>query len=223
MRVFPYASGEPGMPILTLEIVRRALALQPPAFDPLEAQLKMAMHRPPPGTKLLGGEAGRLAATLLLLFEKADELYFVLTRRPETLKQHAGQISFPGGRKEPDESFTQTALRETCEELGICDANVQIIGKLTDLYIPPSDFLVHPFVGYLDEEPRWQPDASEVAEVIECPVRFLLDDTLKKRDTANFKGLSFDYFYYDVFGYRVWGATAIMLSEFEWRLRTLLD
>ncbi len=208
--------------MVQLSQIQTALSLQPPFFDPQTAQRRMAPQvRPVERDPHREGEA-RYAATLLLLYPKNQQLYFVLTRRPETLKSHAGQISFPGGRREPHEDFTQTALRETCEELGICEP-IQIIGKLSQIYIPPSDFYVSPFVGYLPQVPRWNNyNPSEVAEVIECPVDLLLDETIKQQTQAEFGGQTFQYGYYQIGGHRVWGATAIILSEFEGRIRASL-
>lgn len=203
---------------ISLDQVRAALALEPPEFDPHEAQLKMAPANRPLQPQPESNP--RLAATMLLLYP-IDELHFVLTRRPDYDGTHGGQISFPGGRREADEDFAETALRETCEELGICDS-IEPVGRLTELYIPPSDFLVYPYVGYIAYRPEWHPDPYEVAEVIETPLRILLDDGIKQRDTREYKGMSFEYSIYQINGHRVWGATAVMLSEFEWRLRTIL-
>lgn len=205
--------------LITLDTVRAALALE--NFDVDAARRKMApTYRPLRRDPLMEGQP-RLAATLLLLFPKDGLLHFVLTRRRDDLAHHAGQISFPGGRKEEGEGYAQAALRETCEELGVCQP-IELIGKLTELYIPPSDFLVQPFVGYLDHHPEWRYDPREVAEVIECPVTLLLDDSLKRREMGEFQGVSFEYGSYHFGGHRVWGATAIMLAEFESRLRQCL-
>ena len=206
---------------INIDTVRCALTL--PNFDALEAQRKMspsirAVKRP----EHLEGQA-RLAATLLLLYSIHDRLHFVLTRRPDTFKNHAGQISLPGGRHEAHETYQQTALRETYEEIGIPINQVEILGTLTELYIPPSDFQVYPFVGYLPERPmEWKFDLNEVAEVIECPIDILLDDALKHRGMTEMRGTSFEIFWYQVGQHQVWGATAIMLSELEWRLRECL-
>lgn len=207
--------------VLTLDLVRQAVALQPPAFDPRAAQMQMS-PQPRPLQRLpdITGEP-RQAATILLLYPIAERLHFILTRRPDSLTNHAGQISLPGGRREPEESFEQTAIRETCEEVGIC-SGIEIIGVLTDLYIPPSDFLVYPFVGYLPERPDLSHVTPEVAEIIECPLDLLLDESVKGRGTTEIRGFSFEIMWYTVQGYRVWGATAIMLAEMEGRLRACL-
>lgn len=207
---------------LTVETIRCALTL--PDFDAIEAQRKMApiaraIQRP----ESREGQV-RLAATLLLLYPIHDQLHFVLTRRPETFKNHAGQISLPGGRHELHETFQQTALRETYEEIGIPIQEIEMLGALHDLYIPPSDFQVYPFVGYMPHHPlEWKFDLNEVAEVIECPLAVLLDDSIKHRGMTEIRGLSFEICWYQVGQHQVWGATAIMLSELEWRLRRCLS
>jgi 8-oxo-dGTP pyrophosphatase MutT (NUDIX family) len=204
-----------------LEDVRAALALGPPGFDPEAAQAKISpTSRPRQRDTSLPGEP-RQAATLLLLYPVEDRLHFLLTRRPESLRNHGGQIALPGGRRETNETFEQTALRETCEELAICEG-ITFLGALTPLYIPPSDFHVRPFVGYLPMRPSWQIDVAEVAEVFETPIDVLLDDSVKGWGTGDFRGLTFEYGWYEIKGHRVWGATAIMLSEMEGRLRQIL-
>lgn len=176
--------------------------------------------RPPKRDPAKEGQP-RYAATMLLLFPTSEGLTFVLTRRPDTLSTHAGQISFPGGRKEENEEFSDTALRETCEELGICEL-IEVLGKLTQLYIPPSDFYVWPYVGYLETHPQWNYSSSEVAEVIECPVELLLQESTKQQKTSEFNGTAFQHGVYQIRQHTVWGATAIMLAEFEARLRYVL-
>jgi 8-oxo-dGTP pyrophosphatase MutT (NUDIX family) len=204
--------------MISLETVRAALSL--PEFDPLFAQRQMAPIPRPLERDASREGAARYAAVMLLLYPYRGYLTFVLTRRRDDLPDHAGQISFPGGQRDEDEDFAQTAVRETCEELGVCEP-VELIGDMSRIYIPPSDFYVHPYVGYVPQRPDWQYNREEVAEVIECPVDLLLDDFIKRKDKRDFNGMEFEYGYYDIYGHRVWGATAIMLSEFEWRIRTV--
>lgn len=209
------------MSSLDVAQVRAALALGD--FDVEAAQRQMAPHlRPLQRSEKRPGKP-RQASVLVLLFPTEAGLTLVLTRRSENEHDvHSGQISLPGGAHEADETPVQTALRETQEELGIT-ASVQIIGSLSTLYIPPSDFEVHPFVGYVDARPAWQPDPAEVVEVMECPVAWLFDDERKVVEDWDLYGLQLRIPWYNVHGYRVWGATAIMLSEFEHRLRCVLD
>lgn len=205
----------------TLEDVRRALQLA--EFDSVAAQRKMmptprAEQRPP----ALPGEA-RLGSVLLLLYHKDREVHLVLTRRHDDLGSHAGQISFPGGRHEGTETLQTTALRETFEELGIAPNEVNVLGKLTPLYIPASDFHVHPFVAWSrgDRRPSFQPDPREVSEVIEVPLRYLLRPETRRQEPWNFRGHRIEVPYFAVDHHKVWGATAMMLSEFLERLRAL--
>ncbi len=206
---------------VSLDDVRAALVLD--GFDPLEAQRRMApqprvLRRP----QNRPGQPHR-ASVIVLLYPGDDGLAFPLIRRAEHPGDvHSGQIGLPGGAQEPGETPLETALREAREELGV-EAAVQIIGRLAPLYIPPSDFEVTPFVGTLAGRPRWQPQADEVVEVLEFPLGGLLDEARKHVEDWPFEGYSLRVPWYDVQGYRVWGATAIMLSELEWRLRHVLN
>ncbi|MBI5929562.1 MAG: CoA pyrophosphatase [Chloroflexi bacterium] len=208
---------------ITLQHVQQALNL--PYFDALQAQQKMApmaraMQRPPerPGSP-------RMAAVLILLFpsELGDGLQFVLTRRHDYPGVHGGQISLPGGRREGEETFAEAALRETYEEVGVPISDVQLLGQISNVYIPPSDFFVYPYVGYTSVHPNWQPDPAEVAEVLEVSLYQLFDDSLKHSGEMTRNGATFPIKYYALNDQVVWGATAVMLSEFEGRLRTVLE
>ena len=146
----------------------------------VEAQLAMAPlgHTPP----VLPRNDVRQSAVLALLHRRAgykrfpEALSLLFTLRPNSLRHHPGQISFPGGGAEPpDDSLAATALRETSEELGIPTGTVRILGELTPLYIAPSRILVHPFVGWLPELPTLTPDPVEVSEILEVPLNHLLD------------------------------------------------
>lgn len=206
--------------MLPLEAIHRALLL--PDFDAPGAQAPMV-----PGSRaLLPGPTpqSREAGVLVLLYPALGDWQITLTRRTERLRGHSGQVSFPGGRRDPeDESFTATALRETCEELGICAHEITLLGHLTPIYIPPSDFHVFPSVGALAAPPHFAPNPDEVAEVFSMGLRELLDDGIKAHEYRDFRGTSVRIPYYAVQGHQVWGATAIMLSELEGRLRRVLD
>jgi 8-oxo-dGTP pyrophosphatase MutT (NUDIX family) len=163
------------------------------------------------------------AGVLALIFPKADVLHVVLTRRTDTLRGHSGQISFPGGKRDPEDiSFTATALRETCEELGICDDEVEVIGQLSRFYIPPSHFNVYPTVGYIPYEPLFSPNPYEVAEVFSFALNDLLDKRYRDVEYRDFQGIRVKIPFYKVHEHKVWGATAVMLSELEHRLRVAL-
>ncbi len=201
--------------------VRAALAL--PDFDVLAAQRRMAPYpRPLRRSSRRPGDARR-ASVLILLFPAENGLSFVLTRRSTNPHDvHSGQISLPGGSQEPGETAVQTALREAQEEIGFAGP-VQVLGELACLYIPPSDFEVRPVVAYAAQHPRWVVDVVEVAEVLECPVIWLLDDAAKVTEDWTIQGQTVRVPWYRVQGHKVWGATAIILSEFEQRLRLVSD
>lgn len=199
--------------------IARALHLDD--FDGFGAQAKMKPvprpeQRPP-------GRAGqpRQGAVLLLLYPKNGTSHLVLTRRRDDLTAHAGQISFPGGRREPFETLEQAALRETREEVGIQPGAVTILGQLTPLYIPPSDFEVHPFVGWHEQVPSFVPQPAEVAEILEVPLDRLLAQETRSQETWERSGISLEVPFFHLEPHKVWGATAMMLSEFIERVRTL--
>jgi 8-oxo-dGTP pyrophosphatase MutT (NUDIX family) len=199
------------------------IALQIDDFDAFAAHRHMApMPRPIRRPDNLNGSA-KLAAVLLLLFPKDDHLSTVMIKRNEYPGVHSGQIGLPGGRQEDGETFDMTALRETYEELGIQPSHITLIGQLTPIYIPPSDFEVHPFVGYTPQHPTWQPDPNEVADIVETPIAAFFDDTLKKNQEIHVDTFTITAPYYDINGHQVWGATAIILSEFEHRLRAVFN
>ena len=151
---------------------------------------------------------------LILLYQAEGELRFPLTVRTTTVHAHKGQISLPGGAKEPeDEQFRHTALREASEELGVSTAGIEILGALSRLYIPHSGFCVHPFVGYAEQPLRWCPDPAEVAELFAAPLRQLLDPSTVHEEPQTHDGQSFLVPYYLFGSHRVWGATAMILAE----------
>jgi len=161
----------------------------------------------------------REAGVLLLLYPhqtySRSELHLVLTRRTEYPGVHSGQISFPGGRRENGETLQTTALRETQEEVGVLPQTLQMMGQLSPLYTPPSNFCIHPFVAYSPTRPVFSLEPKEVAELIETPLSLLLNPATCKQENWHFphygrRRVSF----FDVFGHKVWGATAMMLSEF---------
>ena len=162
----------------------------------------------------------RQACVLLLLFPKAGEWHVLLTERTSSDNpnmRHSGQISFPGGKLEADDvSLEACALRETHEEVGILQNSIKIIGQMTDLYIPVSNFQVFPFLAWTDSTPQYFPQISEVQDVIEVPLSILQNSkNIKMKDIRiNDELILKDVPYFDVYGHTVWGATAMILSEF---------
>lgn len=154
------------------------------------------------------------SSVLILLYPKQNQLFTCLILRQSYNGVHSGQVSFPGGRfEDSDPSLIGTALREAQEEVNIDPRKVTVLGTLTELYIPPSNFLVLPVVGYAEKVPEYEPDAVEVAEIIETDLDFLFDDSYRKRKTIHARGNAIDAPYFDVKGHVVWGATAMILSE----------
>lgn len=186
----------------------------------LAAQLKMAPEfRSAFAEKFLTpSKDSKIAAVLLLLFPNAQgELQFVLIRRPDYKGTHAKQISFPGGKMEKqDGSLWDTAIRETEEEIGISKDKIQLVRAMTSTYIPPSNFYVHPFVGMCLETPELIPEEKEVDEILQIPLADLMNDAYQSSGWVNpsYAG-KVEVPVYTFLDLNVWGATAMMLSEFK--------
>ena len=153
----------------------------------------------------------RLAAALALLVGDTPEL--LLTVRSMQLSHHGGQISFPGGRRDAEETAEQTALRETEEELGIARQEIAVLGRLSELYIPPSNHLVQPILGWVPQLPALRLQASEVQEAFTVPLARLADPASRKVGTWETRGQRREVPYWDVHPTPFWGATAMMTEE----------
>ncbi len=179
----------------------------------LPAQSEMAPdHRSDPERAAIDGKNCRQAGVLALFFP-APAPTLVLTVRRDHLPDHAGQISFPGGQRERNETLRETALREAHEEVGLDPAPVDLLGTLTPLYIPPSNFCVHPFVGVISDEPVLHPTDDEVGQILRVPLAHLLDPETQVCEEWILHDQPVMVPYFDVEGHTVWGATAMMLSE----------
>jgi 8-oxo-dGTP pyrophosphatase MutT (NUDIX family) len=153
----------------------------------------------------------------LLIYPTVDDkARLVFIQRPTYDGAHSGQISLPGGRFEPaDPSLEYTALRETYEEIGVPHDKVQVIGKLTDLFIPPSNFLVSPYVGVIAERPDFVIDRYEVEYVIEVDLEVFFNPSYCiTKELQLRQGFSIKTPCYVVNGYTIWGATAMIIAEF---------
>jgi 8-oxo-dGTP pyrophosphatase MutT (NUDIX family) len=156
----------------------------------------------------------RPAAVLVPVVRREGELTVLFTRRTAHLNDHAGQISFPGGRAEPgDSSAAETALREAAEEIGLAASRVEILGNLYQ-YLTVTGYRVTPVVALVTPPLELQPDRFEVAEVFEVPLEFLLDPSNHQRNSVVHDGQRRRYFAVPYRQYYIWGATAGMLMNF---------
>jgi 8-oxo-dGTP pyrophosphatase MutT (NUDIX family) len=171
-----------------------------------ETRLKLKMPSP--------NEKTRESAVLILFYPSDNQIFIPLILRPQYDGVHGGQMAFPGGRAEKeDENLIRTALREAQEEIGVRVSDVIILGKLTKLFIPPSNFYVQPVVGYLTRKPEFYPDPREVDKVIEIGLEDLKNPKIIGHKTLNVRGVEVDTPFYDILNTTVWGATAMMISE----------
>lgn len=186
------------------------------------AHLKMSPEdRQARVTEALANQTPREAAVLVLLFLRDDVLHLVLTVRRNDLKDHAGQVSFVGGRIETHETPEAAALREAVEEIGISANNIELLGALSPLYIPPSNFMVYPFVGFHPKTPQYTQQASEVAEILEIPLAHFLNEENKRVEIWERFGKQIEVPFYQYEQHKIWGATAMMLAEFSYLLTEL--
>lgn len=154
----------------------------------------------------------RPAAVLIPLWERDGELQLVLTLRAANLRHHAGQISFPGGRQELDDtSLYQTALREAYEEIHLDPAAVTLVGQLQD-YPVISDFIIRPYVAFIDPQQPLRPDPREVAEIFTVPLKHVLHQ--RQHFAYRLQRFLYDQVYFIPYQHRnIWGATAGILRE----------
>ncbi len=177
-----------------------------------EAQFQMA-----PSYRLEMQESGpkQMAGVTILLYSKNDRLFFPLIERPIYDGAHSGQISFPGGKMDKeDRNLTCTALRECEEEIGIDSSTIIVLGCLSSLFIPVSKFEVYPIIGLCKEKPIFKPQVSEVVSILEIPLDLILSEEIKEVKSVLYNGAEEKVPYYNIFNKMVWGATAMILSEF---------
>ncbi len=202
-------------------------------FEKFIDSLKTALTNPLPGEKaqLMMGSGIRMkelrympmndstkkSGVMILLYPYRTSVCSALILRTKSKSKHSGQVALPGGKYEnTDNNLIQTALRETNEEIGVDWKSIHIIGQLTALYIPPSNFVVYPSVGYTESKPSFVPDKREVSEIIEYKLSELLKpENVKTKEFKVRDEVPFTAPYYDINGNVVWGATAMILSEFK--------
>ena len=201
------------MPIKIITSLKERLKNKLPAW---EAQKTMS---PLDTSRYLDiNTASKKAAVLALLYlNETGDLNIIYIKRPShnPHDKHGGQISFPGGQQEEvDKNFEATALRETYEEIGIQPENIEILGPLTPIFVYVSDFYVQPFLGFLNQQPKYVLQASEVDYIIEEKVNYLISD--QSKHTIDYKirdTVMKDMPYYKVNNDILWGATAMITAE----------
>ncbi len=182
----------------------------------LSAHRKMAPFLGEKEFRTFQPTADAKASSVLLLMTYFDEnLHILLTLRSDKLKSHKGQISFPGGRHESSESFEETAIRETYEEVGIPSDKYRVLGSLSEIFVPPSNSVIYPYIAIIYGKPAVEVNLSEVEEVFYVPVEFLLDEKNVTREIWDISGWQVEVPFWNVGkSSHLWGATAIILSEF---------
>jgi 8-oxo-dGTP pyrophosphatase MutT (NUDIX family) len=160
------------------------------------------------------GKDAKEAAVLILLYPKNKLIHTAFIQRPAYEGIHGGQISFPGGKKEEgDKDLTSTALREAAEEIGIVPSEIKVISSLTPLFIPVSNMIVSPVVGWMDIEPQFIRQEEEVVFIIEADLKTLLNPSTIKTKPFLIRKETIDIKYFDYNDNVIWGATAMMLHE----------
>ena len=196
-----------------IDIIRKRMAGPLPGIS---SQLKMAsMRRLIKDGEVVVPPDVRKGGVLALFYPSNGNICLVFIKRTEYPGVHSGQVSFPGGGwEEGDKDMISTALREAEEEIGVDRSSVIPVGNLTDLFIPPSNFLVTPVVGYTPERPDFRPDPGEVDRILEISLDSLLDDkTRQEQDIIIFPAVRLKVPCFYAGGEVIWGATAMMLSE----------
>jgi 8-oxo-dGTP pyrophosphatase MutT (NUDIX family) len=194
-----------------------------PAMD---AHLKMAPIERMDSLRKLNKEHlnPKIAAVLMLVYPKNHKSHVVLIIRNSYPGVHSSQIAFPGGKIErTDINLAQTATRETEEEVGVSSSSVKVIRQFTEVYIPPSNFMVTPFLGFTEYTPSFKLQVDEVAGIIEMPLNELFDDRiLVQRRLMTSYSVAVDVPAFRVQEHIVWGATAMMISELKETFKLIL-
>ena len=183
--------------------------------DKLPGRISHEVMMVKPGYKYIEKKAFTPAAVLILLYPIEDKWHFFLTKRTDNVEHHKGQISLPGGMLEKGESHKEAAIRETFEELGVQSRDINIIGPLTPLYIPISNFKIFPFVGWLKSAPKLNIQSKEVSKVFSPSIYSLTDPKTKKIKDSILQGQKVQIPFFNLKNEVVWGATSMILSEFK--------
>jgi 8-oxo-dGTP pyrophosphatase MutT (NUDIX family) len=177
----------------------------------------MSYHRPDAHVARLRVPSPKESAVIMLLFERKELWHTLFIERPTNQSTHSGQLAFPGGKLEANETHAEAALRETFEEVGIEPQQLEIIGQLTELYIPPSNYIVKPFVAIAREQLAWTINPSEVVRTLEVPLQTLMhiDALCTHTVELNQNGTTLTVNGFLIEDKVLWGATAMMLQEFR--------
>ena len=163
----------------------------------------------------------KYAAVNILLYQKNEEWHFPLIHRTHNENdRHSGQISLPGGKKDDtDADFTETAIRETWEEIGIETTQIKIVRDLSPIYIPPSNFFVYAFLSFIENSPDFNHQKNEVQEIIEVPLSLIkhLPKPPQMMELPKSNGYEVPYFEFQ--NHKIWGATSMILSELSHLLK----
>ena len=160
-------------------------------------------------------DASRISAAVLLpIYYKQGQYYILLTKRTEKVKEHKGQISFPGGAREGEEMLVNTALRECAEEIGLMAEEVEILGELDDTISRTSNYIISPFVALIPWPYQFQVNREEIEEIIEVPLSALLDSSYQRQETEIIEGAAVISYFYNYQDRVIWGATARILNQF---------
>ena len=202
------------------EFIKRLSKLSNLSLPGEEAQHEMApMERLQEMLEVDIEERNPRRAGVMALFypSEAGEAMLVLILRKTYKGVHSNQVGFPGGKVEPeDRDIEETALRETEEEIGVTKEDVTVVKKMTKIYIPPSNFWVQPFIGYVNYKPLFKKEEAEVEDLIEVSVTdFLAEASLSTQKITTSYAVNIDVPAFQLNGYVVWGATAMMLSEIK--------
>ena len=178
------------------------------AHDKMASESRLKLKMPSPNGRT------RESAVLILFYPSKNKIFIPLILRPQYDGVHGGQMAFPGGRAErEDENLIRTAMREAQEEVGVRLTDITVIGQLTKLYIPPSNFFVQPVIGFMNHRPVFYPDAREVDKVIEIALEEIINPEIIGRKILIVRGVEVDAPFYQIQEHTVWGATAMMISE----------